>query len=270
MRLGLSSYSYTWAVGVPGQPPDHPMTAYELIEEAVRLHVPCVQMADNMPLHHMDAAELHHLHRFATSRRISIEVGTRGLQEENLLQYIEVAVRLDAPLLRVVIDAPGFEPSVEEAVAQIKAVLPVLRQHRIRLAIENHDRFPSSLFAALVDNTDPAYVGICLDSVNSLGAGEGLHEVVSRLAPYTINLHLKDYFIRRVWHKMGFVVEGVPAGEGMLNIPWLRQEIEQYGKCGSAILELWTPPETDLSATISKEKAWVEKSVAFLQAHVTP
>jgi 3-oxoisoapionate decarboxylase len=108
-------------------------------------------------------------------------------------------------------------------------------------------------------------VGICLDSVNSLGAGEGLHEVVDRLAPFTINLHLKDYLIRRVWHKMGFVVEGVPAGDGMLNIPWLKGEIERHGRCTSAILELWTPPEQELTATIAKEKAWVEKSIAFLQ-----
>jgi len=241
------------------------MTAWQLVEEAVRLHVPCIQIADNMPLHQLDASELHHLHRFATSRGVSIEVGTRGLKPENLHQYIEVAVRLDSPLLRVVVDAPGFEPSVEEAVAHIRAVLPALRQHRLRLAIENHDRFRSIVFAELVAQTDPEWVGICLDSVNSMGAGEGLHEVVDRLAPYTINLHLKDYLIRRVWHKMGFVVEGVPAGDGMLNIPWLKGEIERHGRCTSAILELWTPPEQELTATIAKEKAWVEKSIAFLQ-----
>ena len=88
--------------------------------------------------------------------------------------------------------------------------------------------------------------------------------MVDRLAPFTVNLHLKDYLVRRVWHKMGFVVEGVPAGDGMLNIPWLKGEIERRGTCRSAILELWTPPEPELSATIMKEKAWSEKSITYL------
>ena len=108
-------------------------------------------------------------------------------------------------------------------------------------------------------------MGICLDSVNSMGAGEGVREVVATLAPHTLNLHLKDFAVERVSHKMGFVVTGRPAGQGMLNVPWLLGEIRKHGRCQSAILELWTPPADTIEETVAREAAWADESLRFLQ-----
>ncbi|TVQ94175.1 MAG: hypothetical protein EA393_01140, partial [Bacteroidetes bacterium] len=108
-------------------------------------------------------------------------------------------------------------------------------------------------------------VGICLDSVNSLGIAEGLETVVENLAPHTLNLHVKDFTIRRVDHKMGFVVEGVPAGKGFLNLPWIIEKLKPWNRCHSAILELWTPPEATISNTIRKEDAWARESIQYLK-----
>jgi len=241
------------------------MSVYRLVEETARLGVSCIQIADNLPLHHLSDTELRKLSVYAVSKGISIEIGTRGLQPGNVIKYAEIAAKLGSPILRIVIDSAGFEPSVNESINIIKEILPVLKENKIKLAIENHDRLKTGEFAEIITGTDPLWIGICLDSVNSMGAGEGLHEVVSRLARFTINLHLKDFIIRRVWHKMGFVVEGVPAGDGLLNIGWLKKQVEIFGNCQSAILELWTPPEPDLNATIAKEKLWVENSIRFLK-----
>ena len=56
------------------------------------------------------------------------------------------------------------------------------------------------------------YVGICLDTVNSFGSLEGPEVVIETLAPYTVNLHIKDFDIRRTDHNMGFTIFGTPAG----------------------------------------------------------
>ncbi len=267
MRLGLSTYSYTWAVGVPGQMPRNPMTAQKLIDKAADLGFQCVQIADNLPLHSFSKGELMAIFNYAQSKNIGIEVGTRGLQPKNVSQYISIAKLIQSPILRIVIDEPGFEPPIDGVIATIKDILPSLEKNNIKLAIENHDRFKSSEFVRMVLETDPSWIGICLDSVNSMGAGEGLNEVVQQLAPHSINLHLKDFSVKRVWHKMGFMVEGVPAGQGMLNIEWLKKEVAQKGNCESAILELWTPPEATLEETITKENQWVEESIKFLKNH---
>lgn len=72
-------------------------------------------------------------------------------------------------------------------------------------------------------------MGICLDSVNSMGAGEGIETIVEVLSPYTVNLHVKDFVVQRVYHMMGFVVEGRPAGQGMLPLEYLLEKLEPHG-----------------------------------------
>jgi len=66
---------------------------------------------------------------------------------------------------------------------------------------------------------------------------------------------------------MGFVIEGLPAGQGMLNIPSLIATIGKTGKCKSAILEQWTPPAESIEATIQKENEWAEMSIQYLLTH---
>ena len=98
-----------------------------------------------------------------------------------------------------------------------------------------------------------------------MGAGEGFAEVSRILIPYTINLHIKDFTIRRVSHKMGIIIEGAPAGKGMLNIAELISALSERGLCRSAILELWTPPEASIKDTILKEDKWASESINFLK-----
>jgi sugar phosphate isomerase/epimerase len=241
------------------------MTLIDLLSQAQRYGLRVVQIADNCPLHVLSQEALLDFGRDAKRRGVGIEVGMRGLNADRVNAYLDIAKTLGADLLRVVIDAPGYEPDIDEVIGIVRSLVPRLEGLGIRLAIENHDRFLSKDFARMVIETDPQWVGICLDSVNSMGAGEGVAEVVRTLAPHTVNLHLKEFTVRRVDHKMGFVVEGLPAGQGMLNIPSLVKTIEQTGKCRSAILELWTPPEKELEVTIRKEAQWVASSVAFLK-----
>ncbi len=265
MKLGISSYTYTWAVGVPGYPPQCALDAPGLLEKAAALGIKCVQIADNLPLHAISPEELRVLRRDADEQGIMIEVGMRGLNCENLLTYLKIAAELRSPILRVVVDAQGYQPDPDECVQIIKDFLPELRRRRITLAIENHDRYTARTFADIINRTASDRVGICLDSVNSMGAAEGIETVVEILGPLTINLHVKDFMVKRVSHMMGFVIEGTPAGRGMLPVEWMLEKLEPYGRCESAILELWTPPEPEVAATIAKEDDWAIESVEYLR-----
>ena len=264
MNPGLSTYTYTWAFGVPGHIPENPMNLFQLIDKAFDNNLKVIQIADNFPLHLLSGEELDHLLTHAVSKGIVIEAGTRGLTVKNIRTYVAIAEKLHSGILRVVIDVPGFEPSLPEILAILKEIIPYLKEHNIMLAIENHDRFKSTEFAKMVTETDPEWVGICLDSVNSMGAGEGIDEVLKTLAPYTINLHLKEFVIKRVSHKMGFIIEGCPLGQGMLPVSELIQKVST--RCRSAILEQWTPPEETIEKTVEKEALWAEQSIKFLKA----
>jgi sugar phosphate isomerase/epimerase len=265
MRLGISTYTYTWAIGVPGKEPEKRMDAKALLQKALDLDVRCVQLADNLPLHTLAEPTLDELAAFSQGQGIFTEIGMRGLFPELVLQYIAIAKQFRSPFLRMVVDGPDFHPSPQEVIDRIEDLLPDLKQSNIVVAIENHDRFTARTFASIIEKLGTEQVGICLDSVNSMGAGEGVETVVDILAPYTLNLHVKDFHVQRVYHMMGFVVEGRPAGKGMLNTEWLLERLAPYKKCQSAILELWTPPEENIQATIEKENRWAEESIRYLK-----
>jgi sugar phosphate isomerase/epimerase len=265
MKAGISSYTYTWAVGIPGWMPRKPLTAYDLIDKAANAGLELVQMADNLPLEMFAVNELNNLHQYARSKNILIEMGGRGLTPEHTMKCLQAAERLNSSILRMVIDTQGFEPDIPTIVSIIRELEPEFKSRNIKLAIENHDRFKAKEFVKMIEEAGSDMTGICLDSVNSMGAGEGFNTVADILIPYTINLHIKDFVIFRVAHKMGFVIEGRPAGKGMLDIPDLVARVNSTGLCRSAVLELWTPPEKNIDETILKESLWARDSIAYLK-----
>lgn len=265
MRLGISSYTYTWAIGVPGHPPDHPMEAVDLLSKAAELGVYLVQVSDNLPLDQLSSTELDTFEKRASELDINIEVGTRGIGHNHLRTYLQLAERLRSPIVRVVVDTPDHHPDEDEVINTIRAIIPEFERAGTYLAIENHDRFKVKTLARIVERIGSSYVGICLDTVNSFGALEGPEVVLEVFGPLVVNLHVKDFCVFRASHMMGFTVEGQPAGQGRLNIPWLLQELRGQGRDPNAILELWTPPEGTLSATIAKEDAWATTSIEYLR-----
>jgi sugar phosphate isomerase/epimerase len=131
--------------------------------------------------------------------------------------------------------------------------------------LENHDRFTPTDYAYMVKQIGSNLVGICLDTANSIAAGEGLASIIDILSPFTVNLHLKDFGFSRLSHKQGFIVDGRIAGEGLLNIPSLIKKILQYNRCRTCLLEQWVPLEKKMKVTLEKENQWAEKSMTYLK-----
>jgi sugar phosphate isomerase/epimerase len=218
-----------------------------------------------MPLHALSESRLLTLKEQTTINDIRLEVGARKLTEDHLRRYLEISKFLKAPLLRFVVDDKDYQPSIEDIVIILKNFLPTLKDAGIILGIENHDRFKAIELASIIEKVGDNHVGVCLDTVNSLGAGEGLEHVTNILARYTVNLHIKDFCIRRFPHNMGFVVTGTPTGIGMMDLPWLISKLTPFNRCQSAVLEQWVDPETNLEDTIKKENLWAEQSIEYLQ-----
>ena len=266
MRPTLSTYSLAWSIGVPGHLPPKPLDIWGFLSRAKHLQVPCIQIADNLPLHKIAKDERKRFRAEAEKAGIAVEVGSRGLTEENLTHYIDIAVELGSPILRFVIDQGEYEPDLQAVTQLIQRFTNRLQAAGICLAIENHDRFPVADLREMVDRFPIETVGICLDTVNSLGCGEGWNEVVHTLVPATVNLHVKDFSIRRVSHQMGFIVEGVPFGGS--KAPWqqLFKQIESHRNCTSAVLENWVPPGDSIEATVDTEDRWCRQGIQKLKS----
>ena len=261
--LGLGTYALAWSIGVPGHAPAAPLDAFAFLGLAHEWGLKRVQIADNLPLHQLPLADQERLLALAYDLDIAVEVGTRGIQPHHLRGYLALARAFRSPILRVVVDTAEHQPDVPEILDILRPLLPEFTAANVVLAIENHDRFKAQTLADLITALDSPYVGICLDTVNSFGSLEGPQVVLDTLGRFVVNLHVKDFRIRRVEHHMGFVLEGTPAGAGMLDLPWLLRQLPQ--RPFSAILELWPAPEATLEATIAKERDWAVQSVHTLR-----
>lgn len=266
MRLGISSYTFGWAIGgFDSVPPADAPSAMDLIERAAAMDVRVLQLADNLPADTWEPESVEKIARCAADHPVDIEVGTRGCRPEHLRRFIAIARRLGSPILRVVLDSADDHPGIDEVIARLGSVASDAADAGVTIAIENHDRFRSAELERIVQALSP-HVGICLDTVNSFGALEGPEVVVNRLGPLAVNVHVKDFVVRRMPYLQGFVVEGRPAGEGMLHVPWLIGRLREFGRTHiSAIAELWVPPESTVEATIEKETDWAARSVRNLR-----
>jgi sugar phosphate isomerase/epimerase len=224
-----------------------------------------VQIADNLPLHTLTNAQRAALRHHADQHNVQIEVGTRGILPEKLMTYVSIAEEMGSPLLRVVTDSANYHPAPADVVNHLRDLLPTLQSAGITLAIENHDRFHAHTLKQIVEALASPHIGICLDTVNSFGALEGPQVVVDTLSPYVVNLHVKEFVVRRVPHNMGFTVTGAPVGQGMLDVPWLLAKLQAHGRHFNAIVETWLDPLPDMAATITKERDYVAQSVAYLR-----
>ncbi|MGG0716251.1 sugar phosphate isomerase/epimerase family protein [Robertmurraya massiliosenegalensis] len=265
MKLGLGSYALAWAIGVPGYPlPQRQLDAVGFLRTAHKLGVKLVQFADNVPLEQLEERELFKIKEVARELEIEIEIGTRGTSPNHLRRFLELARFFDAKLVRTIINSDNMM-QVEK---DIHEVLPLYETSGVTLGIENHDRHTTEQFSQLFNQIGSRYVGVCLDTVNSFGALEGPNQVIKNLAPFIVNVHVKDFEIKRVDHMMGFLLTGTPAGEGMLDIDLLLNELKEEKKDVNIILELWPPFANSIEETVELENEWAVKSIRFLKKKI--
>ena len=268
MRLGIGSYTYTWAIGVPGHKPKRSMTAERLLEEAVRLKVKVVQFCDNLPLDRLGNRELSVCATFARKHDIQIELGTRGTGPAQLRRFLALASRFDCNFLRVVVQDRNGGFNQQRIMRDLVEVLPDFKAAGIKLALENYDGASLPELVRLVGKLGTNHAGICLDTVNSLAYAGGWRAVVNLLAPYALNLHAKDFTFSRMPSQMGFVVEGCAVGAGTLDVPWLLERLRSHRRDVNVIVELWTPRCGSLAKTLALERSLAEASVAYLRKHI--
>lgn len=263
MRFGVSSYAFGWNVGFSGAVPDRPMDELELLAFARDAGANAVQIADNLPLDTFATDRLERLRQAADQAGLLVEVGFRRLTAERLARGAEIARFFGSPFMRFVVDDRDYHPAIGEVEAMLRANLSVL--DGVTLAIENHDRFRAAELRGLLDRIDSPLIAVCLDTANSIGAGEGLDTVLRELGPLAVNVHLKDVAFARIDTLQGFTVSGRPAGCGQIDFPELLESLRRFGRCESATVELWTPAEPTHAQTLEKERRWAAESCEYLR-----
>lgn len=263
MEFGIGSYAMAWHASASGR--STTFTPIDLLREAAGVGATIVQFCENLPVASLPAPDQDRLRDEAESLGIRLEVGMRGLDPMQIRTHVEAAARFGSDSVRVVIDDTGYRPTVSEAIGDLQRLEPLFRSSNVVLAIENHDRFPSRVLVEMIEELGSDWVGICLDTANSIGCLEGPNETVPLLAPYTKCLHVKDVRVDRVPGNMGFRVTGTAAGQGALDIPEILGVVASYRPHASVILETWPEEQPTIDETLALEKRMLTEGSDFLR-----
>jgi len=110
----------------------------------------------------------------------------------------------------------AFRQFTERAWKSLTMAEPVLKKHRMRLAIENHKDWRVPELLDVLKRLSSEWVGVCVDTGNSLALLEEPMAVVEALAPFAFSSHLKDVGVQEF--EEGFLLSEVPMGEGFLDL----------------------------------------------------
>jgi sugar phosphate isomerase/epimerase len=119
----------------------------------------------------------------------------------------------------------AFKASFEAHKKSVERAEPILRRHKVRLAIENHKGWRAAEHAAWVRQVGSEYVGVCYDFGNNIALCEDPADTYRLLAPLTIYVSFKDMAVAP--YEDGFLLSETALGEGILDIPGMVKGLQQ-------------------------------------------
>ncbi len=261
--IGLGTYAFFW------QHSDRvaePLGLIGAFERTAELGVGLFQICDYAPLLTMSDAELREAALAARRLGLRIELGTKGVATEHLMSFLQLAERFDAELVRGMVFAPEFRPSLDEAAALLARAMPAFEAAGVTLALETYEQLSTVELVALVERIGSDRLGICLDPANVVAGLELPKDAVERCAALTRNVHAKDFAFARQDGWVGFTYGGAPLGQGLHDYPHLLTAVEPEARGISEIVEHWLPWQGDPETTVQTEIAWTSIALEYLRS----
>jgi sugar phosphate isomerase/epimerase len=189
------------------------------------------------------------------------QLDDQALEEQiaGFVGYCQRAVKLGIPIVRAFAgdvkeghSLDDFARRITEAFAELMVRIADLD---VVVGIENHGRLANDgyFLRGLIETIASPRLGMTIDTGNFYWAGHSPETVVrfvQLLAPYTVNVHIKD-----VAYRDGKVVFA-PAGRGIVNLPRLFALLEGSGYDGAVVSE-YEGPEPYEAGTL--------ESIAYLR-----
>jgi sugar phosphate isomerase/epimerase len=262
--IGLGTYAFFWHHAAENP---HPFSLADALRRTRELGVDLFQICDFPPLVGMSSAELADVRALADDLGLTLEVGTKGVEPQHLARFLEIAVALDARLVRSMLFSPDSRPTLAQAEGWITASLPAFADADVTLALETYEQVTSIDLVELVESVAHPRLGICLDPANTVAALENPRDVIDRTAPYVKNIHVKDFAFTRRGGWVGFTLEGAPLGTGLLDYRYLVDTVRPDERGISRIVEHWLPLHDTLDDTVALEDEWNAHTLHYLRSN---
>jgi sugar phosphate isomerase/epimerase len=194
--------------------------------------------AVRMSLPSTDPAAVRELRKKIESYGMRVIISLPTPKEAGALPQYEAAVRAASELGAVTTHASftarryeefdtfdAFKASFERHQRSVELAEPVLRKHKVKLAIENHKGWRAAEHAAWINRLGSEWIGACYDFGNNMALCEDPAETLRLLAPVTIYVSFKDMAVAP--YDEGFLLSEMALGDGMLDIPGMVKVLQQ-------------------------------------------
>lgn len=260
MTIGLGTFAFFWRWSSRVR---RPLCLADMLQATAEAGAEAFQICDYPAIEEYADGELMALRRQADTLGIALELGTRQVRVERLDRYRHLAQLLGARVVRTMITRDELRAG--DPTDSLRTALPSFERAGIAIALETYEQIPTERLVEVVQAVDSPYLGICADPANCVAALEHPSRVMDRIAPYVLNLHVKDFTFTRHEGWVGFNLVGAPLGEGMLDYEHLLATIRPGERGISQIVEHWLPWQGDEEKTCRTEQAWTDHSLEFLR-----
>ena len=245
----------------PGFPHRNRAGGFDILEHCRGLGLGAVRMS--LPSSELAAA--HALRKKLESYGMRLIVSLPAPKEDRAVEEYEARVRAAAEAGAVTTHASftgrryeefetfeAFKESFERHQRSVERAEPVLRKHKMKLAIENHKGWRAAEHAAWIRRVGSEWVGACYDFGNNISLCEDPAETFRILGPLAIYVSFKDMAVQP--YEEGFLLSEVALGDGILDLPTMVKTLQQKDPNMIFALEMIT--RDPLTIPVFTEKYW--------------
>jgi sugar phosphate isomerase/epimerase len=140
----------------------------------------------------------------------------------------------------------------KKAMASLRLAEPVLKKHRVKLAVENHKDWRADELVDAMKQLQSEWIGVTLDFGNSISLLEDPLMVVEQLSPYVMSTHVKDMGVAE--YEDGFLLSELPLGKGILELDKMFALCRRHNPAVTFSLEMIT--RDPLQIPCLKDEYW--------------
>jgi sugar phosphate isomerase/epimerase len=226
MRLGLSVYGTTYAMGISSASVRSPVHPRQVIDRATGAGLEGVEI----PVFLLQEDNIDDTARYAAEHGMFVTLAANGFDPGKLALAIRMAERLGAATVRTMIggaklggDRRGmvgrWQPFLQQVREGLTEAAKAAERAKVNLAVENHQDLASEELLWICETIGSPYMGITLDTGNPLATAEEPLDFFRRVAPYVKNVHLKDYWLFPT--EEGYRLVRCPLGQGAIDFAGL-------------------------------------------------
>lgn len=196
-----------------------------------------------------------------------VRAPTDEKESERFEAEIRTAAACGADVVRTVLSpgrryevfakAEDYSQFAERAEQALTRAVPIVRKHKVKLAVENHKDFRIDELAGLMQKFSSEYIGVCLDTGNNIALLDDPTTTAKTLAPWTFTVHLKDMGVEE--SNDGFWLSEVPLGQGRLDLKSIIAAVRKANPQARFNLEMITRDPLSIPCLTEKYWATMEK-----------